>query len=275
MNTHNRSEASGASVVKRSFSASFQSYCAHHLYSFVSTVLRLWNDKTQTLMTASVVAIALALPALLLVSLNNFQALANVWDAEPKLTFYLYDNVKPPALARLIDELKTDKRFKKVEFISKAQALTEFEQYSGFGSILEVLDNNPLPAAIELALSEDFRTNDQQQALLTEWEANALIEQGVADLQWLQRFIVITDLLRKIVLFLAGLLLLGALLVIGNTIRLIIENRKEEIIVIKLVGGTNGFVRRPLVYTGALYGLIGGGIALCLVHFSLLLLMCW
>jgi len=64
---------------------------------------------------------------------------------------------------------------------------------------------------------------------------------------------------------LAVLLLIGALLVIGNTVRLIIENRKDEIIVIKMVGGTNAFVRRPLVYSGALYGVFGALLALLIV----------
>jgi len=81
------------------------------------------------------------------------------------------------------------------------------------------------------------------------------------DMKWLQRMQQILDIGRQITVLLGGALSLGVLLVVGNTIRLAIENRREEILVVKLVGGTNGFVRRPFLYTGLWYGVFGGLIA--------------
>ncbi len=98
-----------------------------------------------------------------------------------------------------------------------------------------------------------------------EYAEHALVEQAQVDLAWVQRFLAITALLRQLVVFLAILLGLGALLAIGNTVRLLIENRRDEIVVIKLVGGTDGFVRRPLLYTGGLFGFLGAFLACIIV----------
>lgn len=277
----NRSEAnaasrhsadSGASIAKRSIGDRWSSYLAHHRSSFHSTLQRLFLDKGQTVMTALVVAIALALPALLFVSLNNLKQLGEQWDADPKLTLYIHERAQSSAIALFQAELEKDSRVASHRFISADQALAEFQRFSGFGSVLDGLESNPLPAAIEIHLDPEFQEPKTQQALATEWQQLAIVDQVSVDLKWVQRFLAITDVLTTVVSFLAALLALGALLAIGNTVRLIIENRKEEIIVIKLVGGTNGFVRRPLLYTGGLYGFFGAFIAIVLVQLVLLVI---
>ncbi|MGD9390924.1 MAG: FtsX-like permease family protein, partial [Thioalkalispiraceae bacterium] len=92
------------------------------------------------------------------------------------------------------------------------------------------------------------------------------------DEQWIKRLYAIIDIVRRGVVLLSIMLALAVLLVVGNTIRLAIQNRRDEIIVTKLIGGTNAFIRRPFLYTGFWYGLFGGFIALLLVSLSLLLL---
>jgi cell division transport system permease protein len=89
------------------------------------------------------------------------------------------------------------------------------------------------------------------------------------DLGWLQRLNAMTDLLARAVWALAILLAAAVVLVIGNTVRLSIESRRDEILVAKLVGGTDSFVRRPFLYTGAWFGLGGGVVALILLQLSL------
>ncbi len=259
-------ESSGATAAKRGLGAGLTSYFTHHRSSFRSTVKRLFSDRGQTIMTSLVVAIALALPALLMVTLTNLQQLGDAWDTEPKLSLYLNDRARQEAIDAFISELEKDLRVASLRYVSAEDALVEFEANSGFGAILDGLDSNPLPGAIVLSLAQSFQTTAQQKQLAAEWQAHALVDQAMVDLQWVQRFLAMTELARKIVLFLALLLAIGALLAIGNTIRLIIENRKDEIIVIKLVGGTNGFVRRPLLYTGGAYGFVGSVIALVLVQ---------
>src|SRR5690554_7875928 len=95
------------------------------------------------------------------------------------------------------------------------------------------------------------------------------IERVQVDLGWLQRLNAITDILARAVWALALLLGAAVILVIGNTVRLSIENRRDEILVAKLVGGTDAFVRRPFLYTGAWFGVGGGADAGVLIQVSL------
>lgn len=262
-------ESSGATSAKRGFVSAVKSYLTHHRESYSATIGRLINDKAQTLTTSLVVAVALALPAFLIVALANLEQMGQAWDTEPKLTLYLNERAKPEAIDQLVDALQADAHVDQLRYISAADALKEFEKFSGFGAVLQGLDDNPLPASIELSLTPEAQTVARQKSLAGQWTENALVDEVAVDLLWVERFLALTSLARTVVIFLAGLLGLGALLAIGNTVRLIIENRKEEIIVVKLVGGTDGFVRRPLLYTGGAYGCIGAVLAVLLVQGAL------
>jgi cell division transport system permease protein len=95
------------------------------------------------------------------------------------------------------------------------------------------------------------------------------VAQAVLDMAWLQRLNSLMKLSRRLVMAVSGLLLLGVVLILGNTIRLAIESRREEIVIVKLVGGSNAFVRRPFLYTGLWYGVGGGVVAAILVALGL------
>ncbi len=255
----------GASTNKRSVRDRLDSYFQHHRSSYQAAFDRVCAQPAQTVLTSAVVAIALSLPAILILVLFNFQQLGERWDTNPKLTLYLHQRASDQAVDVLRKKLDNDLRVKRTVYISAGDALAEFELASGFGSALSGLEQNPLPSAIEVELQPDYLAPQIQREIASEFQKEAVVEEAGVDLQWVQRFIAITGLVRQVVFFLAGLLVFGALLAIGNTIRLVIENRKEEIVVIKLVGGTNGFVRRPLLYSGGLYGLIGGLLACVIV----------
>jgi cell division transport system permease protein len=245
--------------------STLRSFFVNHKAAFQAAWQRLFQNFGQTLMTALVVAISFALPLLLNIAITNLQKLGESWDTEPKLTLYIHARARESAVEALMDQLKRDQRIERIRYISADEALRAFEQGSGFGEALAGLEHNPLPAAIELSPALGYRSATQQQALAKELSDMAIVDEAAVDLQWVQRFIAITELASKLLWLLAALLIVGALLVIGNTIRLIIENRKDEIVVIKMVGGTNAFVRRPLVYSGALYGLLGALVALLIV----------
>ena len=98
------------------------------------------------------------------------------------------------------------------------------------------------------------------------------VELAQLDVQWVKRLHAILQIIRRSVTALAALLSLAVLLVVGNTIRLDILNRRAEIEVTKLIGATDGFIRRPFLYGGIWYGLLGGILALALSGAALLLL---
>jgi cell division transport system permease protein len=149
-----------------------------------------------------------------------------------------------------------------VEYISAQQALLEFKALSGFGSALRYLEDNPLPAVFLVQpMMEGEVDLVQTQKIITDITALPVVDDVQIDMAWLQRLHSLIEMGHKIVLALGITLGIGVLLVIGNTIRLAIESRRNEIIVVKLVGGTNAYVRRPFLYTGLLLGLFGALIA--------------
>ena len=99
------------------------------------------------------------------------------------------------------------------------------------------------------------------------------MELAQLDLQWVKRFNAIMEIVQRTIRVMAVLLGLAVLLIIGNTIRLEIQNRREEIEITKLIGATNGFIRRPFLYAGLWYGIFGALAGALLVELALLQLL--
>jgi cell division transport system permease protein len=151
------------------------------------------------------------------------------------------------------------------------EALAEFRQDPAFGAVLNVLRDNPLPHTLVVRPAEDA-TAQQLTALKAELSGRPEVELVQLDTQWLSRLAAIIDVVRRTV-WIAAVLLVGAVIVIvGNTIRLDIQNRRQEIEVSKLLGATDAFLRRPFLYVGFWYGSLGGIVALVLLMAGLLLL---
>ena len=256
----------GAVQSQTSFGQKFKSWRQHHRISAISSLMRLLNKPLATLMTSLVVAIALALPTTLFIAINNVQTLGNSWDATPKISVYLHLRAREAAITGFQKQLLLRADIKEVGYISPEQALQGFQGMAGFGQVLEMLDQNPLPPTLVLTPTQHASDTDSLAALAKELAENPLVESVDIDMDWVRRLREIMVLGKKVVTILASLLGLGVLLALGNSIRLAIESRREEIVITKLVGGTNGFVRRPFLYTGAWYGFLGGLFAMLLVY---------
>ncbi len=245
----------------------FHSWLSHHWHSALSSLQRLLAEPWQSLMTWSVIAIAIVLPAMLYLGLNNIQQLGQHWQDNRSLSVYLQVDASPLAIEKLQARWEMRDDIASIILITPEEAKRQFQLESGLGEVLDSLDHNPLPAVLVVqptVLENDLikHLSDLQQSLATD----PLVETIQFDTQWLQRLYNMMGLAQRIVLILGVLLAFGVLLSIGNTIRLTIENSRNEIVVIKLVGGTNGFVRRPFLYTGLWYGLGGGVLAIfCLM----------
>lgn len=262
-------EANKGAVIQRTgMGDRWQAYLAHHKASAADSFRRLLASPVQSLMTALVMAIALALPATLLVSLNNVQQLGAAWDSGPRVTLFLNSAARQAAIDKLQNQLEAELVVASVMYISAEQALADFERESGMGSALRSLDKNPLPPAL-VVTPQPLVSVAQLQQLADKVQQSALVEDVLYDQAWIKRLYQILHIGERLVMGLGGLLIAGVLLVIGNTIRLAIENRRDEIVIIKLVGGTDAFVRRPFLYTGLWYGLAGGILAWLLLTLGL------
>ena len=246
-------------------------WLTRHVSTSIGSLGRLVRQPFASLMIILVIAVTLAIPAALNLIVKNARSVSDSWDNALDFSIYLNRSVsesEAQGLARLIEQ-RAD--VESVRLITAAEALTEFKQQSGFGQALDHLSENPLPHTLVVRPGP---ANTSASMILLQEELGNLPEADVVqvDTEWVQRFHAILDIVRQGILIGASLLGVAIIVIIGNTIRLDIQNRREEIEVTKLIGGSNAFVRRPFLWSGFWYGLFGGLLALALVQYGLFLL---
>jgi len=243
-----------------------------HAQMSLSSLGRLARTPVSTLMTAAVLGIALALPSGLHLLVDNVRELSSSWEGSASVSLFLDDSVTDEQAEIVRQQVAQRPDVADTRLIDRAQALREFRQLSGFGEAIELLDQNPLPAVVMVRPSDAVQGAEAVGRMAEELQAYREIALAQVDLQWVERLGAITGTIERGVVVLAGLLAGAVLLIVGNTIRLEIQNRHGEIEIVKLVGGTDAFIRRPFLYEGLWYGLLGAAIALLLVLVSLYLL---
>ncbi len=245
-------------------------YFQLHAQNFVGGLGRLMRHPFSAFLTGLVIAIALALPAGMRVIVNNADVLSESWEGVADFTVYLDFSVTEDRVLELATEIEARSDVARVEFVTRDDALEEFREASGFGSALDALEENPLPHSLVVRpLSEELTNIESLAAWL---DAQPETQRVQLDTQWVRRLRGILALSERFIDVVSLLLGVGVLVVIGNTIRLEINNRREEIVVMKLVGGSDGFIRRPFLYLGFWYGLLGAIGAGLLIALTLILL---
>lgn len=259
----------GAAVASKPLRDLFDSYLAHHRKSASSSLRRMLRAPVASLTTWLVMGIALALPVGLMLVLGTLQSLSSGWDQAARINVYLKADVDSNQALQLVGTLKARPAIADVKYVSKDQALATFRQSSGLGDALDYLQENPLPDTLIVSPMDSARNAASLKALVQSLQALPQVDSVQVDLAWLERLNAIAAVLVSAIWILGLVLAAAVVLVIGNTIRLSIESRRDEIVVAKLVGGTDAFVRRPFLYTGLWYGLGGSIVAVMLVEISL------
>jgi cell division transport system permease protein len=232
-------------------------WLTRHAQTSIGSLGRLSQQKLATILTVLVIGIALALPACLHLLISNAQTATGNWNRAVDLTVFLKRPTSVEEAKRIVDRIKQRRDVSSVELIPADEALKEFRRDSGFGAAIEALNDNPLPHTLVVRPSEGFTTAASLDALAADLRAQPSVEIVQLDTAWVNRLNAILEAIRRGLALAAGLLALGVMVIVGNTIRLDIQNRRAEIEVTKLVGGSDAFVRRPFLYNGIWYGLGG------------------
>ena len=239
-----------------------------HLYSLFSSLGRLAQRPWATLLTVGVMAVALALPLLLALLLGNVERLSGTFRESRDVSLFLKPGIDEAAARAVADSVRGDSAVAAVLLRSPDEGMAEFREMADFAGALALLDENPLPWV--MVITPQPGADDQALATTLGDVPEADFVQH--DAQWRTKLGAWLQLGRHLTGLTAALLGLGALLVVGNTVRLDIQDRAEEIRTVQLLGATNGFVRRPFLYLGACYGLLAGVLALAVVVIARLLL---
>jgi len=247
-----------------------KNYLLNHAYALVYSLGQITRTPLSSMMTVMVIGITLALPTVLYVALQNTQQLTAGLDNVAQMSLFLKKDTREENATDLAGQLRRNPDIATLEIITPDQALEEFRRSSGFADALRALDENPLPFVLVIKpVTSHPGTVARLQATLQKLPEADFVQ---LDMQWVQRLYAALGIVQRGVMILAVLLGLGVLLIVGNTIRLGIHSNRDEITITKLMGATDAFVRRPFLYTGTWYGVLGGLLAWLLVSVAIALL---
>lgn len=240
----------------------------HQRLALRGTLDRLRRDPLAGTLVALTLGIALALPGLLWLAVSGLGAVAEGWDGTPRVNVFLAADARERAEAwTALDEVAT------VAWQTPEESLAEFVRAAGFDDAvpetLDALGGNPLPAVAVVTPAPEAVAPGRLRALAARLGREPGVEGVQIDLDWVQRLRAALGLLERLTWGLGALLAGGVLLVTGSLTRTAIEQRREEILVLRLVGGTDRFVLRPFVYEGTVHGALGGLAAWLLVAVAL------
>jgi cell division transport system permease protein len=245
-------------------SGAVSSYATRHLQALFGAAGRLARAPLATLLTLIVIGVALALPAGLALLVNNLRVATGELSNAVNFTVHFKLGTPIERVRQIAANAAERPGVTSVTVTTADEALEEFKQGSGFGDALAALEDNPLPHHLTVKPDVNASGPAEVESLRRYFAAFPEVEIVQLDLDWVRRLHSLLEVLRRSLWVIIAVLGLGVLAVIGNTIRLEIQQRRPEIEVTKLVGGSNAFVRRPFLYTGIFYGL-GGALFAALI----------
>jgi cell division transport system permease protein len=232
-------------------------WLVRHLQTSIGSLGRLAQHKLATTLTILVIGIALALPACLHLLVTNAQTATGNWNRAVDITVFLKRPTSAEEARRTAERIRQRRDVGEAELILADEALKEFRRDSGFGEAIDALNENPLPHTIVVRPAATYTNTANLQSLAADVRALPSVEAVQLDTAWVSRLNAILEAFQRGLFLAAAVLGLGVMVIVGNTIRLDIQNRRDEIEVTKLVGGSDAFVRRPFLYNGFWYGLGG------------------
>lgn len=262
--TDRMSAAAAGRAAQKPRAVSAQNWLGSHARCLIESLGRMHRRWVASLLTALVIGIALALPTGLYVLVQNLDTLSQGWQRAVQASLYLSDDTSADTGRRLAQDIERREQVESTRFVSAEEGLDEFRQASGFGSALDALADNPLPAVIVVVPKSGLPKAAVGELIDTLGQLSG-VARAELDQAWLSRLYSIVALIERAAWVIGLLLAAAVLFIVGNTIRLDIENRREEIEVMKLLGASDAFIRRPFLYSGFWYGLIGAIFALVLL----------
>jgi len=223
-------------------------------------------------MTILVLAIAIALAGSFYIVVANVQQLTGNLEASNQMSLFLKDHVTDSAGQKLAEQIRQNPHVESVKFISRQQAMEEFKANSGFSEALNALNSNPLPNVIQLLPKNTLEGNEDIQQLMAEFKQLPNVDFVQVDMQWVARVQALMLIVSRSVSVVSILLGFAVTFITGNTIRLELQSRQDEVYISKLVGATNAFIQRPFLYAGFWLGFVSGVLAWIIVSIMLLIL---
>src|SRR3989339_390358 len=242
----------------------------NHVRGFIFAFGELVRAPFASLVTILVIGIAMSLPAGFYTLLKNFQSISSHWNGSPTISLYLKPHLIQSEIQSLMGTLKKRVDVDQVTYISPEEGIQQFEQYTQFKDVLSILGENPLPPVMVVTPTMQYQTPQALDLMVQAFAQMPQVDKAQLDVVWVKRLYQFVVLSHRLIQVLVILFSLGVILITGNTIRLALQKHESEIAILRLVGATPSFIRRPLLYRGILYGLLGGITAWILIALILM-----
>jgi len=239
----------------------------HHFQAIKLVLLRMRNNPLPSIMISLVVGVAMCLPGLFYIGIDNLSKLTNHMQDETEISLFLKLDASATTITEIKALLAENAAIKQFHLVTKDEAWAKLKAASKTSNdnsnSIHQLDKNPLPDAFFIqAKSTDPIALE---SLKDELQNISGVEQALLNTEWAKRLATLLALGKKITLFISILLGIALLVIIGNTVRMQILTQKDEIEVSNLMGATSSFIRTPFLYAGMFYGLFGGLIAISMM----------
>lgn len=239
-------------------------WSVHWKYAWKNVLKDIFRQPLITLLTLTVITVALTLPSVCYIVWKNVNQVATKWYPIPKLTLYLDQALDDNSTEKIVSILKSIPEIEKIHYLSREETVNEFRDWSGFSSALDMLETNPLPAVAIITPKSHFQNLEILKMLGEKINKIAGVEEVSIDDSWFARLNALTKIIGQIVTIIGLLMIVAIFLVIGNNIRLSIFSRRDTINIMKLIGATDGFILRPFLNEGVLLGFSGAFLSLML-----------
>lgn len=250
----------------------FDTWLLQHAQAFISSLGQYIKSPISSALTTTVIGISLALPANFYLLLDNIRYVSSSWDDSVQITVFLQTDIDESRATEFASILANNNNISETHLIKRDDALVEYQKLSGFADALNSLDENPLPNVVVVTPNYENIDEARTEKLIKKLEAMPETDSVQYDRRWLKRLLYLLDIVNRLIVVLSTFLAIAVLLIVGNTIRLLIDNRRSEIEITKLFGGTDRFIQRPFLYSGFWYGVSSSIIAWLLVIISVQML---
>ncbi len=259
-----RPRRGGRQAKKHRISIGWRLLQALHLNwkAFYSSLLELLKTPVSSLLICGVIGIAMALPSGLYMLVKNIDSISRSLPRDAQITLFLQPGSSYLQAQRIAQKIGRSALVSRIKVMSPDDALAEYRKITGTtdSRISDEL-KNLLPAVIVISLKPAAKKPEVLSEFTEKLQNLGQIDSIHLDKTMLRKLYKLVEIGHRATVIIGSILALGVILIVGNTIRLDIQNRRDEIIIFKLIGATNAYVRRPFLFSGAWYGLFGGLLA--------------
>lgn len=230
------------------------------------TLTNLWQFRTRNVFSVTIICLSFLIVGIFVSLSNNLQYTAQQLSKDMTVVFFLDKNISPIDREAITRELENSPLVQKTQFVSSEEAMEKFlTKFPDLAGIVDNLKLNPFPSSYEISLREKDLTYEETQPFIDKMKGMEGIEDIQFNKDWVEKMQSLSRLAKAIGFFLGGILILASFFIVSNVIKLNVIARKDEIEILRFVGGTNIFIRIPFLTEGIILGALGGVLSLLLL----------